>query len=372
MKKAIIVNCSDVVEYRVDMVYECMKKYGWKVEVITSDYMHIEKKKRIVHKKNYVTVKTIPYKKNISFRRLYSHYDLAKKVYNLLKNKQYDLLYIIVPPNSMASIAKKVKKNTNAKVVMDIIDLWPESFPVKGTDKFPFSIWGNIRNKYIKYADYIITECDLYQKELKNVLKDKMVKTIYWSHKDNDCQYYLSNTLAEHLTLCYLGSVNNIIDIDEIQRVVGEQTKTQQVTVKLIAAGEKKDELICKLKEIGAEVIDYGKIYDYKKKKEIIDTCHYGINIMKNTVKVGISMKSIDYLEMGLPIINNLNADLGEIIKVQECGINIFDKDDLKIDIKNYNYEEIRNKTRGVYNLYFTRTNFQSSLMSVINEIYTE
>ena len=113
MKKAIIVNCSDVVEYRVDMVYECMQKYGWKVDVITSDYMHIEKKKRIVDKENYVTVKTIPYKKNISIRRLYSHYDLAKKVYNILKNKQFDLLYIIVPPNSMAKIAKKIKKNKN-------------------------------------------------------------------------------------------------------------------------------------------------------------------------------------------------------------------------------------------------------------------
>ena len=32
----------------------------------------------------------------------------------------------------------------------------------------PFNIWRNLRSKYIDCADYLVSECDLYQDILKN------------------------------------------------------------------------------------------------------------------------------------------------------------------------------------------------------------
>ncbi len=366
--KAVIVNISDVVEYRVDMVYDCLKKMGWQVEVIASDFMHIEKKKRTLDKPDYIAVKTVPYKRNISLKRLYSHYDFAKKAKKLIDDKSFDLLYLVVPANSVAAIAKKYRKNKNVKIIIDIIDLWPESLPFKGTDRFPFSIWANVRNKNLKYADYIVTECDLYRDKLKKVLTGRKVQTIYWCHKEAKYPYRETRTLPEELTLCYLGSVNNIIDIPKIAEVVRKLTEKQAVTVKLIAAGERKQELINSLKEAGAKVVDCGKVYEYDKKKEIIDTCHYGINIMKPTVNVGISMKSIDYLEMGLPIINSLKGDLGRIIEEYGCGVNIFEDESLA-HISNYIDMNIRRRAVEIFQIKFSNQVFEDKIRLIVGSI---
>ena len=256
--KAIIVNCADTFEYRVDMVYDSFISMGYDVEVLTTDYMHIEKKKRVVEKKDYLAINTIPYKKNISFARLYSHYDFEKKVDKILERKYFEVLYLVVPANSIARLAKKYSKYKNIKIIIDIIDLWPESLPIKITDKFPFTIWANVRNKNIKYADYVITECNLYKEKLRKQLKDKKNCTLYWCHRNIGKEYVLSKTVSNILTLCYLGSINNIIDIAKIGEIVKQLVNKQPVVIKLIATGERKTDLIRELKNAGAEIIDYG------------------------------------------------------------------------------------------------------------------
>ena len=62
------------------------------------------------------------------------------------------------------------------------------------------------------------------------------------------------------------------------------------------------------MKSAGAEVFYHGKVFDSKEKNRIFETCHYGLNIMKDSVFVGLTMKSMDYFE-GLPIINNIQGD---------------------------------------------------------------
>lgn len=362
----LIVNSSDTFEERVDMVYEFFEKRGDKVTVLVSDFMHREKKKREIKKKGYIAVKTRPYKKNISLARLYSHYDFTSKCMKLLKAMEFDLLYIVVPPNSQAKIAKKYYKNKNIKIIMDIIDMWPESLPVKGTDRFPFSLWGNIRNNNLKYADYIITECNLYQRKLGKWINNKKVSTVYWAHKNNDIG---DNTTTVELSqnelhLCYLGSINNIIDIAEIGRIIGELSKEVKVVLKIIGGGEKKEVLIEEVKKQGAEVIDYGKIYDFKIKKEIMDTCHYGLNIMKDTVCVGLSMKSIDYWECGLPIINNLPGDTKEIVEKGNCGVNI-SEDSWKQKVLECDVS-LKSCSSLVFQKYFTTKALEENMRKII------
>lgn len=46
---------------------------------------------------------------------------------------------------------------------------------------------------------------------------------------------------------------------------------------------------------------------------------------MKSTVCVGVTMKSIDYFQFGLPIINNIPHDTEKIVREYKCGYNISD-----------------------------------------------
>ena len=120
----------------------------------------------------------------------------------------------------------------------------------------------------------------------------------------------------------------------------------------------------------GASVVYHGKIYDPQAKQDIFDKCHFGLNIMKNCVCVGLTMKSIDYFQHGLPIINNIPGDTAEIINKYKVGINI-DKD-LKSscflnDILNNLNCYIKQKYIYVLNEIFSVKNFYNKLDKIID-----
>lgn len=138
----VIVNSSDTFEYRADMVYAYFSKRNHTVTVLSSDFMHIEKNAGSVLKRT-TFISGRSRTKNISLKRLYSHYRFSRKCIRWLQKKQFDLLYIVIPPNCQSAIAKKYAKCNEVKIVMDIIDMWPESFPSKNTDHFPFGSGGS-------------------------------------------------------------------------------------------------------------------------------------------------------------------------------------------------------------------------------------
>ena len=360
--KYIIINSSTNFEYRVDLIYEYLAAKGDEITVLASDFIHSEKKKRTEARHPYELINTITYKRNLSFRRLLSHYDFSRKAYKRIRDEKADVLYLMIPQNSNAKIGKWYKKrHPDTKIVMDIVDMWPESLPIKYTDRWPFTIWADIRNKNLKYADVIVTECDYYQEKLKKWLQGKKTVTIPWlkryrawnsKFEDNDENKQASEQKTEKkdkISLCYLGAVNNIIDIDKICELIRKIREKLPVELRIIGIGERKEEFKRAAERAGAKVTDHGPIYDEDKKQEIMDECDFGLNIMKDTVCVDLSMKSIDYMAAGLPIINNLPGDIDKIVENYGIGFNYR-------NIKTINPEQVfdRIKIRKIYEEYFS------------------
>ena len=77
------------------------------------------------------------------------------------------------------------------------------------------------------------------------------------------------------------------------------------------------------VKNAGAEVIDHGVIYDPAEKQKIFNICHFGINAMRDTVCVGLTMKSVDYFDAGLPLLNNIKGDTTRFVERYGAGFNI-------------------------------------------------
>ncbi|MGX7108536.1 glycosyltransferase [Facklamia miroungae] len=351
--KAVIVNCFDTYEDRVDLVHECFLRKGYEVTVIQSDFMHIKKTSRQQLKNDYIFVKSKPYFKNLSLTRLYSHYKYGKDSFKVIEKIQPDLLYTFVPPNSLALFASKYKKrNRKMKLILDIIDLWPETLPI---EKFktlpPFTFWGKMRDNCFKYADHVITECELYQTVLSDALKNTKTQTIYLAKKE--IKLVRKAQLSEKkINLAYLGSINNLIDITKIKEIIEAIKNVKPVTLHIIGDGESKQELIKEAKLSGANVIYYGKIYDPQLKQDIFDKCHFGLNIMKSSVCVGLTMKSIDYFQHGLPILNNIPSDTSKIVENYDVGLNVMD-----LNLKEFEKKIIFNKDnlvkrRNALNLY--------------------
>lgn len=373
--KAVLVSCFNYYDQRLIYVEEYLKENNYEVIYICSDFDHIKKKKFIQANENTIQIKTKEYKKNLSLSRIFSHYLFSKKMYKEIEKLEPDLIYTMFPPNFVAFYVSRYKiKSPTTKLVFDIYDLWPESFPIdKIKKKIPiiFNIWGELRNTALKSADYVFTECELYQKMLKVELSTIKTSVLHLTkNKGINVKFEIEQ---DYFDICYLGSINNIIDIQLIDELLVEINKKIKVRLHIIGDGEKKDEFINKITKSEIEVIYYGKIFDEIKKKEIMSRCRFGLNIMKKSVSVGLTMKSVDYIEGRLPIINNIKADTEEIVNKYNIGYNI--------DLNGSKYlSEIlteltipeiitmKNNTDKVFKLYFSTDAFKKQLGNMFTQ----
>lgn len=370
--KVAIVNCFDTYEERVKLLYKYFNDKGNDVRVIESDFRHFKKEKRKDTIKDFIFIDTIPYFKNMSIDRIKSHYIFAREAFNVVEELKPDILYVLLPPNSLAKFAAKYKaKNNNVKLYFDIIDLWPETMPMGGIKIIPpFIYWKNLRDKYLSSADFIITECNLYQNVMKKVLDGCNVETIYLARLENKIKSNPQINIDE-VNLCYLGSINNIIDIEKIKKIITSINKIKPITLHIIGDGEKRQLLIEEISSTGAKVEYHGKIYDQIEKQKIFDRCQFGLNIMKDSVCVGLTMKSIDYFQHGLPIINNIQEDTANIVDKYKIGFNINNSniDEIAIKIADCNKAEIiqmKNNTHKVFDELFSYEAFRKKLNKVI------
>lgn len=352
--KACIVSCFDNYDNRTKYIEQYFSKKGIEVVHLISDYSHTCKKEIIVSRSNVKLVHVSPYKKNLSFMRIYSHRQFARKAYYLLNQIQPDVIYCLIPPNFAAHyMARYKKKHKNIKLLFDVFDLWPESMTLAKNFtvlKLPFLVWGNLRDNNLAKADYVFTECNLYQEKLKNVLKKVETSTLYITKEETKLDLTTLETV-QHIHLCYLGTINNIIDIDMICKIIKMIRGRHFVTVHLIGTGSSKELFVEAIKNAGAKVIDYGIVYDDNEKYKIFSKCHFGLNIMKPTVCVGLTLKSLSYFEAGLPIINNIQADTSELVNKYEAGVNvqdgIFDLNEFETLLINYN--QLRMNTQELF-----------------------
>ena len=362
----IIVNCFETYEQRVDLLDEVLIKEGHSVRVFASDFCHIEKKTRSSPKKDYVFFHAEPYFRNFSCRRLRSHKKIAEDIFDYMENNvsDVDLLWVLVPPNSLVKCAAAYKNRHNVKIIFDLIDLWPETMPIKYfKNVFPLTVWKDLRDKYIRSADTVVTECALYRKKTEAVIQGLRTETLYLA---KPCFPYIPDVKLPvgKISLCYLGSVNNIIDIVSISRIVAEARRKKEVVFHIIGDGNHRNDLIESCRAAGAEVVFHGIIYDREQKQRIFDGCHYGLNIMKPYVCVGLTMKSIDYMESGLPLINNIQGDTWEIVDKNKIGINLSDDD---TDIFNNDYDmSMRLRARSFFEDNLTYAQFEKKVLGIL------
>lgn len=357
--KAIIVSSSLSYLERTELLKQAYERKGYETTVVMTNFVHASKTYLSEEKEGYVYIETKPYYKNLSPARLYSHFMFARDAFRWISSIEVDLIHVLIPANSLAREADKYKKkHPNVKLYMDFIDLWPETMPIRHfKNAFPFQIWRNLRDKHLGRTDKIYCECDLYR-DVLGVTQNSHYKTLYWAKNEPGIESKpgLSET---HIDLCYLGSINNIIDMDLIVEMCKEISAIKPTRLHIIGAGEKKEDFLKMLKDNQVLVCDYGAVYDEEKKQKIFDQCHFGLNIMKPTVCVGLTMKSLDYFRAQLPIINSIQGDTTSLVNEYKIGFNHY-KDYIavihKLEMKDY--LQMRNNVKKLYEEKFTKDAF--------------
>ncbi|MDO4197471.1 MAG: hypothetical protein Q4D13_00610 [Erysipelotrichaceae bacterium] len=362
---AFVVTCFESNEERVGYIKKILEKQGYKTDIITSDFSHIRKEERNNVPEGYIAIDTKPYKKNLSIARLASHDKFAKEAFEVLKKEKPDFIWLMAPANSLIKEANKYKNNNpDTKLVIDIIDMWPESLPVS-VDKnmFPLNLWKNIRKDNIRCADILVGECALYN-EILSKEYGKDIRVLRWAKEDKAMES-VCEADDDILSLIYLGSINNIIDIEGIKKMIRDIDYS--VKLNIIGEGEKTDEFINSLKEV-CEVEYHGVIRDEERKAPILKKCHAGINFYKEGLYIGLTVKCIDYFLHGLPILNNIKGDTWKMVEEDGVGFNI--EKGTVIDAKKLiELRKDNKKFTDFYNEHFTYEIFEKECVSIIEEL---
>lgn len=359
-----IISCFVSNEMRINSVKAFFQRKGHVVTVIESDFIHLNKTYRTNPPEGHVYLHANYYKKNLSVSRLFSHAKFAKTVIQELEKHKFDLLYVLVPPNSLIKEISGYKKRKNIKVIFDVIDLWPESLPLNVSSEFyPLAKWRSLRNKYISCGDYIITQCDLYQKYF--VVDRSKCKTVYFC-KEKVIETKREDNHSHKLELAYLGSINNLIDIDKIEEIVSCLTKKYEVIVHVIGAGQKTEAFLEALENNNAKVVFYGEVYNPHQLAEIFTGCDFGLNIYKPMTRIGMTLKSIDYFCYGLPIINSISCDTERLVGQYNAGINL--KDFSLQTVEEYRVSE--NKISELLENELSPRAYEIKMEQIIDELY--
>ena len=376
--KCVLISCFGLIyeKNRIKPLESFFCERGYEFEYITTDFDHRSKIKNGIDGKNITQIKVLPYKKNLSLTRLLSHYFFSKSVYHELERRKPDLVYAMLPPNSLAWFMSRYKRKYGVRLIFDIYDLWPETFPSLSAKKVlnpVFSLWRRLRNDNLSTADFVITECNLFQSVLKEQLKGCRTQTIYPTLLSDRAEgEFIFDNNSVHLL--YLGSINNIIGIETIAGLVESINRLKPTICHVVGNGENKDVLLDRLNNAGAVVAYYGEIHSNAEKHEILRRCHFGLNIMKETVCIGLTLKSIDYFHAGLPVLSNIKADTFELIESYKAGFNITSENvpDIASRIVNMGKDELLAMRMNAHKLFdsaFAMQIFNSTFTEVINSI---
>lgn len=360
----VIINCFDVYEHRVEMLKKAFASDGHRVSVIIPNFRHIQKCMRTHCPEGFEMLPVKPYYMKFSLARIRSHIQFAKDALAAAEKKEPDLLWVLAPPNSLVKDAALYKrKHAQVRLILDFIDLWPESMPVKGFAATPPGrIWSGLRDDYMDAADTVVVESSRYRKTLNKRCREKKLYTLYIS-RNTKLRRLANRRPHDRIALCFLGRLNDDIDFQALEALLKEIDAPVELHV--IGEGDQKAVLGQTAERAGAKVIFYGEIYAPEKKRDIFDRCHFGLNLLKNDVRPGLTMKGVEYLEASLPILNNVRGDTWNFIEKYPVGLN-YDANTRITAAKLLAMQGRRGQIQPIFDTYFAEKVFFLNVQKII------
>ena len=291
------------------------------VEVVTSSFYHATKKQRNRDDKfdEYKFKTTLiyepGYKKNIDLKRIISHYHFSKNVLKYLENrKKPDVIYLFVPPLGLAENIVEYANKNDIKVIIDVLDLWPEAFNMvlplpKILSKLLFPLKCKA-NKVYANADGVVAVSDTYlQKVLNKSKKCNEGLSIYIGAEGEIFDEFAKKQIYEkpddEIWIAYIGMLGTSYDLCCIMDAISllEDDIKEKVVFQIMGDGPQRKDFEKYASEKGIKCIFSGKMpYDKMVKKLCL--CNIAVNPIKSSSASSIINKVADYAAAGLPVIN--------------------------------------------------------------------
>lgn len=249
-------------------------------------------------------------------------YVLFKSLFN-----NYDVIISTsIPPVLGGFFSALSAKLTGSKFIYYSMDLHPELGQVSGDFKNPllFKILQSIDNWTCLQADPVLVHSidmlnTLRNRPSGNKFKIELVNNFAISSKNNHDHTYKHNKTKRqvNLRLIFAGNIGRFQGLESFIHALGIIKHRKDIELILIGEGAQKNSLKTSADELNANVLflDYQPLETVK---SIIKTADIGlVTLIPEMYKYAYPSKTMIYLEQGIPIITNIEAN-SELVKQME------------------------------------------------------
>ena len=322
---------------RISSIYRLLKEENTEVELITTDFNHRKKRKHdpAQHPADITFLPVPEYQKNVGFRRLYSHLVFAIRLRKYLMRLTYhpSKVYCLVPAVTAGWACAGYCKKNRIPLVVDVIDLWPESFIILSAHKkllrlltFP---WTKIAEKVYQSADFLFAGSEKYAQHAQKFNKKTKAIPVYLG---TDVEQFQSLVSAGRLKvnkppgekwICFGGMLGNSYDIELILKSFRKLTEQRKYNVKLIFIGDGQEAgKILRFKSQYNLNIEVTGFLDYADYMKYLSHADVALNSFKKGTEVAYSYKFNDYITAGIPVLNNVKGEMASMITRYNIGRN--------------------------------------------------
>lgn len=278
-------------------------------------------------------IKSRSYTKNISFKRLWSHYKLSKDmVMQFNEVEKPDLIVMAYPPISLGFEISRWAKKNNVPFIVDIIDPWPQVFieQIKTLPKpllkillYPLSVKAS---KTFRNSDGIMAISNQYLTWVSKSTKDIKQQRCFYPAIDFDAmQLELSEASkriqkdSSKFKVIYAGSLGYSYDISTIL-LAAKELSVEYNDIEFVIAGDgPQRELIEEYVNEYSNLTYIGRVPKNRLVEEYY-TSHIGLTQHTKGATQSVTYKLFDLLSCGLPIINSLESEMKDIILDNKVG----------------------------------------------------
>jgi len=333
-------------DYRFTLLAETLAAEGHRVIWWTAAYSHHFKRQRSRTWKDieiapHFIVRLVPtpgYQRHIGLGRVWFEIVFAIRAYLRARTLPPPRVIIATdPPQAIGLLGAALAKRHHAKLVIDVMDLWPELFalifPKPLRRLAPFIFWPlyALRRRSFRHADALTALCETY---LRVAARDAAsgetpTRTIYNGIRMSNLRKQIDHPKSVELPerrenevwAIYAGTLGDNYDIPtllEAMKLAGQSCVPLHLFIagdgplarKVAAAARRSERNITYLGKLDSE-----SLAAYYAQCEI-GVCAYGAGS-----NVAMPDKAYDYMAAGLAIVNSLPGELAAVLDEQDAGI---------------------------------------------------
>jgi len=292
-----------------------------------------------------------PYEKNVSLARLGSHRDFGKNVERLANEsiasgqmERPDIILASLPPLESPTAALRLARRLDATLVVDVQDLWPETFErlVPGPAFFRRLVTPLLlrkmratRRAVLGAADAVSFTTHTYADALHGELAPGTPTHVCYL---GGCPQEFPATvpLVNHVPLLgavgaaamplqcvYAGSLEVGQDLDALVAAARQlSVQGTAVTIHVAGAGRMEPMLRRAAETIGGGChIEMHGLLGRHEYVKLLASCDVGLVLVRPESQVVVPNKACDYAAAGLALVNSLPGELERMIEAHAAGL---------------------------------------------------